>query len=78
MASGAEAFVHMLQVPPANRWMVRYCYWAFLGFLIAVTWNWFGALLALCVINPSDGRLAGFLLATIYWFAGVPGAWILW
>jgi hypothetical protein len=58
--------------------MVTYCYWAFLGFFVAVTFNWFGSLMALCVINPGSGRIAGFLLATIYWFAGLPGAWILW
>ena len=58
--------------------MVTYCYWAFLGFFVAITFNWFGSLMALCVINPGSGRIVGFLLANIYWFAGLPGAWILW
>lgn len=58
--------------------MVRQAYFSWLGFLIAVTFNWFGALMALCIIDPNNGRLPGFLLANIYWFAGLPGAWILW
>lgn len=65
-------------VPAEKQRMVRQAYFSWLGFLIAVTFNWFGALMALCIIDPNNGRLPGFLLANIYWFAGLPGAWILW
>ena len=66
------------QVPADNQYVVRYCYWAYLGLVWCLTFNWFGALIAMCAINPGSGRLFGFMLATVYWFAGVPGAWILW
>ncbi|KAK9866559.1 hypothetical protein WJX84_008606 [Apatococcus fuscideae] len=65
-------------VPADNQYVVRYCYWAYLGLVWCLTFNWFGALIAMCAINPGSGRLFGFMLATVYWFAGVPGAWILW
>lgn len=58
--------------------MVRSAYWAFLGFVIAITFNLIGSLVALCAMNGNDGRLTGFFLSAVYWFAGVPGAWILW
>ena len=66
------------QVPATHQHMVRKAYFSWLGFFVAVTFNWFGSLMALCVINPSNGRLPGFLLANIYWFAGLAGSWILW
>ena len=69
---------HDSQVPQSNRRMVTFAYWSYLGLLISLTWNAFAALMALCAINSSEGRLAGFLLAMIYWFAGVPGGWVLW
>jgi hypothetical protein len=57
---------------------VRYCYWAFLGFLLAVSYNLFGSLVALCAMGPNAGRLPAFFLAAVYATAGIPGAWILW
>ncbi|KAK9819936.1 hypothetical protein WJX72_004131 [[Myrmecia] bisecta] len=66
------------EVPADSQRVVRKGYYSFLGLMVCLTFNWFGALIAMCAINPGDGRLAGFFLATIYWLAGVPGAWILW
>jgi hypothetical protein len=58
--------------------MVRQCYWAFLGFLVAVFFNLFGSLVALCAMGQASGRLPAFFLAAVYASAGIPGAWILW
>ena len=66
------------QIPADQQGMVRSAYWAFLGFVIAITFNLIGSLVALCAMNGNDGRLTGFFLSAVYWFAGVPGAWILW
>jgi hypothetical protein len=66
------------QIPAEQQGMVRSAYWAFLGFVIAITFNLIGSLVALCAMNGNDGRLTGFFLSAVYWFAGVPGAWILW
>ena len=70
--------IALVQVPAGLQHMVRKAYFAYLGFFVVVTFNWFASLMAMCVINPNDGRIAGFLLANLYWFAGLPGAWILW
>ncbi|KAK9846272.1 hypothetical protein WJX81_000509 [Elliptochloris bilobata] len=66
------------EIPADQQGMVRSAYWAFLGFVIAITFNLIGSLVALCAMNGNDGRLTGFFLSAVYWFAGVPGAWILW
>ena len=67
-----------MQIPANLQHMVRKAYVAWLGFFVVVTFNWFASLMAMCVIDPGNGRIAGFLLANLYWFAGLPGAWILW
>ena len=66
------------QIPAGEQGMVRQCYWAFLGFLVAVGFNLFGSLVALCAMGQSSGRLPAFFLAAVYASAGIPGAWILW
>ena len=66
------------QIPAQHQRMVRFAYWSYLGFFVCITFNWFCSLMAMCVISPGDNRLAGFLLACVYWFAGLPGAWVLW
>ena len=66
------------QIPAQHQRMVRFAYWSYLGFFVCITVNWFAALMAMCVISPGDNRLVGFLLACVYWFAGLPGAWVLW
>ena len=58
--------------------MVWACYWAYLGLFICLSFNLLGSLVALCAINAQENRLSAFFLAAVYWFAGVPGAWILW
>jgi hypothetical protein len=55
-----------------------FCYWAFLGFMIAVLFNVFGSLVALCALGTGAGRLPAFFLSACYACAGIPGAWILW
>ena len=58
--------------------MVRKAYWSYLAFVVVISYNMIGSLVALCAIGPASGRLPGFFLAAVYWFAGVPGAWFLW
>ena len=67
-----------LQIPAGEQRTVRFCYWAFLGFNIAVLFNVFGSLVALCALGPGAGRLPAFFLSACYACAGIPGAWILW
>lgn len=67
-----------LQIPAGEQKAVRFCYWAFLGFDIAVLFNVFGSLCALCALGPGGGRLPAFFLSACYACAGIPGAWILW
>lgn len=66
------------QIPASEQAIVRMCYWAFLGFLLAVLFNLFGSLVALCAMGQGSGRLPAFFLAAVYASAGIPGAWILW
>ena len=66
------------QIPAGEQRTVRFCYWAFLGFNIAVLFNVFGSLVALCALGPGAGRLPAFFLSACYACAGIPGAWILW
>ncbi len=73
-----RAHVLRTQIPASERGMVRSCYFAFLGFIVAVLYNLFGSLVALCAMGQGSGRLPAFFLAAVYVSAGVPGAWILW
>ncbi|CAK0783815.1 hypothetical protein CVIRNUC_007015 [Coccomyxa viridis] len=66
------------EIPAGEQRTVRFCYWAFLGFNIAVLFNVFGSLVALCALGPGAGRLPAFFLSACYACAGIPGAWILW
>lgn len=66
------------QIPATEQAIVRMCYWAYLGFLVAVLFNLFGSLVALCAMGQASGRLPAFFLAAVYASAGIPGAWILW
>ena len=75
---GADAAGAALQIPAGEQKTVRFCYWAFLGFDIAVLFNVFGSLCALCALGPGAGRLPAFFLSACYACAGIPGAWILW
>lgn len=67
-----------LQIPAGEQRTVMFCYWAFLGFNIAVLFNVFGSLVALCALGTGAGRLPAFFLSACYACAGIPGAWILW
>ena len=65
-------------MPADKQRMVTFAYAAYLGFFVCMSFNLFASLMALCVIGSGDSRLPGFLMACVYWFAGMPGAWFLW
>lgn len=68
----------MLQVPAPLQSPVRKAYYSYLGMVLCMFFNFFGALMALCVIGNASGRLSGWFLAIIYLVAGIPIGWWAW
>lgn len=68
----------MGQIPAGEQTMVRSTYWSYLGLVLCMTFNLFGTLCALFAVKDGSAPITAFFLAAVYWFAGVPGAWILW
>ena len=73
-----DALSLSMQVPAAMQGTVSKGYYSYLFLVLCMVFNFFGSLMALCVIGNGDGRLSGWFLACIYMVAGVPIAWWAW
>lgn len=62
------------QVPAAMQGTVRCGYFAYLGLILCLFWNFIGTIGALIV----TGKIATFLWGSLYLLGGVPFGWFLW
>lgn len=68
----------VVQIPAPLQSAVTKGYYSYLGMMICMLFNFFGSLMALCIIGNADGRLSGWFLAIIYLVAGIPIGWWAW
>lgn len=61
-------------IPENLQWTMRTAYFAYLGLLVCLVWNFIGC----CGAWITDGSIAAFLWGSLYVVGGVPGAWFLW
>jgi len=57
---------------------VRAGYRAFLGLLVCLTYNLAGVAAMFFAHKMAVAKFPALLMAAIYFFAGIPGAWVLW
>lgn len=63
------------EIPAQSQIPVRRAYWAYLGLIICLFWNFIGG----SALLISDGKqVSAWLWSSIWFVGGVPGAYILW
>jgi hypothetical protein len=62
------------EIPPQHQKAVRVCYYSYVCLVLALFMN----LLAVTGAFIVDGRIVSWLVAIIYFLAGVPGAYFIW
>jgi hypothetical protein len=61
-------------IPENLRWTIRSAYYAYVGLVCCLVWNFIGC----CGAWIVKGSIAAFLWGSLYVVGGVPGAWFLW
>jgi len=61
-------------IPADLQRTVKVAYWALLGILVSLFWNF----LSTCAAMVEETKVTAWLLGSIYMFTGMPGAWFLW
>eukprot|EP00887_Chlorella_sp_A99_P001929 scaffold18.g1929.t1 len=64
------------EVPAANQGMVRRCYWAWLGLIWCMFFNF--VCVSAALIGIGSDKTGSWLWSIIWMLGGVPGAYILW
>ncbi|KAL6781260.1 hypothetical protein ACKKBG_A10420 [Auxenochlorella protothecoides x Auxenochlorella symbiontica] len=64
------------EIPQPLQGMVRSAYWAYLGLVLCLFFNFVGT--AAYLIGVDGGGIAAFLWGGLYMLGGVPLAWFLW